>query len=64
MAPHPPPTPLPGDPRGPADPWHRRYWGYYNRPYGGCGCLYAIFLVLLVYFIMSWAFRWPWFWAW
>ncbi len=24
---------------GPPDPWYGRYWGYYNRPYSGCGCL-------------------------
>jgi hypothetical protein len=28
-----------GQPGGPPpDPWHRRLWGRYNQPYGGCGC--------------------------
>lgn len=32
-------TPPPEEqvPAGPGG--YRRYWGYYNRPYGGCGCL-------------------------
>ena len=37
----------------PPDPWHRRYWGYYNRPYGGCGCLYTVLVVLLLWWLLS-----------
>jgi hypothetical protein len=40
-------------PRRPV-PWYRRYWGYYNRPYTGCGCLYTVFLILVAWFILSW----------
>ncbi len=31
----------------PRDPWYRRYYTSYNRPYGGCAFLY-LFLVLLL----------------
>ncbi len=37
----------------PGGPWYRRRWAYANRPYGGCGCLYTIVLVLLVWFVLS-----------
>ncbi len=35
-------------PRGPypaGTPGYRRYWGYYNRPRGGCGCLYTLLIM-------------------
>ncbi|HRW05470.1 MAG TPA: hypothetical protein P5121_10265 [Caldilineaceae bacterium] len=35
------------------DPWHRRYWGYSNRPYSGCGCLYLILIFLLIWWVVS-----------
>lgn len=52
---------------GPNDPidqraWHRRYWDTYNRPYPGCGCLWAIVVVLFIWWILSWAFGWGWGW--
>ena len=40
-------------PGGRAYPPYRRYWTSYNRPYGGCGCLYTLFLVLLLWWIVS-----------
>ena len=51
----PDPDPYDAEPYDPApvyDPWYRRYWGYYNRPYTGCGCLYTVllFLILLILF--------------
>jgi len=33
----------------PARAWYGRYWGYYNRPRTGCGCLYT----LLLYWLLS-----------
>jgi hypothetical protein len=36
----------------PRDPYYRRYWTRYNRPYSGCGCLYTL-LCSLVYWLMS-----------
>jgi hypothetical protein len=46
-----PPDPVPpGDPYGPG---YRRYWGYYNRPFGGCGCLYSLLVLLLVLWLLS-----------
>lgn len=35
------------------DPWHRRYWRYYNRPRSGCGCLYVLVVFLLLWFLCS-----------
>lgn len=43
----------PQDPVPPPAPWYRRYWGYYNRPYTGCGCLYTLLIVVLLWFILS-----------
>lgn len=40
----------------PGDPWHRRYWVAYNRPYAGCGCLWTILLILLVWWVLSFLF--------
>lgn len=37
----------------PGDPWYRRYWGYYNRPNPGCGCLYTLLMFLLIYWVLS-----------
>lgn len=38
----------------PRDPWHARYRRTYDRPFTGCGCLYAILIVLLIWWIVSW----------
>lgn len=40
-------------PGGPPDPWHRRYWGYWDRPYGGCGCLWAIIVIIIIWWIIA-----------
>ncbi len=59
----------PNDPVDPVDPvvdpvtpprrvFYRRYWDTYNRPYSGCGCLWAIFIILLIWWILSWGFGW------
>ncbi|MDP9378719.1 MAG: hypothetical protein M3Q29_00965 [Chloroflexota bacterium] len=37
-------------PRGPG---YRRYYGYYNRPFTGCGCLYSLLIFLLFYWLFS-----------
>ncbi len=48
-----------GPPGGPPlDPWHRRYWGYYNRPYTGCGCLWTIVVIVIIWWIIA-AFAYP-----
>ena len=39
--------------RPPRDPWHQRYWGYYNRPYGGCGCLYTLVMFVFLWWLLS-----------
>jgi hypothetical protein len=44
----------PNDPR--RDPAYRRYWGYSNRPFAGCGCLYALLLFVLVWWLLSFLF--------
>ena len=36
-----------------AGPWHRRYWGYYDRPRAGCGCLYTLLVVMLIWAVFS-----------
>ncbi len=41
----------------PRDPWHRRYWGYYNRPYSGFGCLWTFLLIILAWYVLSLFFR-------
>ena len=56
MAVDPDPDPYDADPYDPDpvyDPWYRRYWGYYNRPYGGCGCLYTVLLFLILLVLLS-----------
>lgn len=40
--------PPPNDPY----PWYRRYWGYYNRPYG-CGCLYTLLVLALLWWLLA-----------
>lgn len=40
----------------PPDPWHRRDYGYRNRPYTGCGCLSALALILVFWWLLSWLF--------
>jgi hypothetical protein len=37
----------------PPDPWHRRYWTYYNRPYPGCGCLWTILVIIIIWWIIA-----------
>ncbi len=37
----------------PRDPRYRRYWGYYNRPVSGCGCLYTLLLIVVVWWLVS-----------
>jgi hypothetical protein len=37
----------------PRDPWHRRSWGYANRPYAGCGCLYLIGMLVVAWLVLS-----------
>lgn len=37
----------------PGVPSYRRYWGYYNRPYSGCGCLWLLIMILLVWWLLS-----------
>ncbi|MCC6175063.1 MAG: hypothetical protein IT305_07150 [Chloroflexi bacterium] len=44
----------------PPDPWHRRYYGYTNRPFSGCGCLYLLILLVLIWLFFSWLFAVPW----
>ena len=41
------------DPVDPARPWYNSYWGYYNRPYRGCGCLYTVLIFALLWFLLS-----------
>lgn len=40
----------------PPGPRYRRYWEYYNRPLAGCGCLYSLFALVLIWFVLSWLF--------
>jgi hypothetical protein len=54
----------PIDPLPPRDRWYRRYWGTYNRPYRGCGCLYLLILFLATYFLLSLLFEALTFWYW
>jgi high-affinity Fe2+/Pb2+ permease len=42
--------PVGGPPPG---PWYRRYWGYSNRPYTGCGCLWLILVIIIVWWIIA-----------
>lgn len=35
------------------DQFHRRYWNYTNRPYGGCGCLWLLLTAFLIYMLVS-----------
>jgi hypothetical protein len=38
---------------GPPDPWHRRYWGYSNRPFPGCGCLFVILVIIFFWWLVA-----------
>jgi hypothetical protein len=38
----------PGGPPGP-----RGYWGYWDRPYTGCGCIWAIFVIIIIWWIIA-----------
>lgn len=53
-------------PGGPGYPWYRRYWGYSNRPYGGCGCLWALLVFLLIWWLLAFLIPelaiWAWYW--
>jgi hypothetical protein len=42
-------------PPGPLPPWHQRYWGYYNRPYPGCGCFITVVVILFIWWIIAMA---------
>ncbi len=42
-----------GPPGPPLGPWHRRYWGYYNRPYSGCGCLWTILIIVIIWWLIA-----------
>ncbi|MBW3632430.1 MAG: hypothetical protein KY456_05300 [Chloroflexi bacterium] len=46
----------------PRDPWHRRYWGYYNRPFAGAGCLWTILMIILIWWVLSFFFEALFFW--
>ena len=35
------------------DRWYGRYWGYYNRPFAGAGCLATLILFLLIWFLLA-----------
>ncbi len=35
------------------DSWYQRSWAYSNRPYGGCGCFYALVIAFLIYIVLS-----------
>jgi hypothetical protein len=38
----------------PIYPWYRRYWGYANRPFAGCGCVGAVVLIIIIIIIIFW----------
>ncbi len=40
----------------PRDPYYRRYWARSNRPYTGCGCLYPLLMLILVWWLLSFFF--------
>jgi hypothetical protein len=46
------------------DPWHRRYWAYYDQPFPGCGCLWLIFICLIIWWIIAWVGGWGHYWGW
>ena len=35
------------------DPWYRRYWGAYNRPFPGCGCIVSLVILAAIWFVLS-----------
>jgi hypothetical protein len=45
------PTAVP--PKVLSDPHYRRFWRYYNRPYAGCGFLWTLLLLLLIWLVTS-----------
>jgi hypothetical protein len=49
-------------PPQPRDPWYRGYWTRYNRPYGGCGCLYSLLFFLAIWWLISLLYPPMWFW--
>ena len=51
-----PPSDVPPDAAHDERARYRRYWERYNRPYTGCGFLWAAVLVLLSYWLLSWLF--------
>lgn len=40
-------------PSATGSPWYRRYWGYAGRPYAGCGCLYLLIVVVLIWGLLA-----------
>jgi hypothetical protein len=40
-------------PPRPQDRWYNSYWTRYNRPYGGCGCLYGLLMLVLIFWLIS-----------
>ena len=44
-------APIPPGPRR-GVPFNR-YWGYARRPYSGCGCLYSLLMLIVIWFLLS-----------
>ena len=59
LPPDEPSHPAPGNPHlpPPGDPWYRRYWLASSRPFSGCGIVYLLLLVVIVVWLLS--FAWP-----
>ena len=38
----------------PISPWYRRYWGYANRPFAGCGCVGGVALAIIIIIVIFW----------
>ncbi|MBA2277718.1 MAG: hypothetical protein H0W06_08115 [Chloroflexia bacterium] len=34
-------------------PWHRRFWGFTDRPYGGFGCLFIVVMLVVLALVLS-----------
>lgn len=47
----------------PNRPYGWRNWGYYDRPRRGCGCLYALVVLLLLWLVLSLFIPWLAFWS-
>lgn len=43
----------PANPPGPVGRPGGNYWGYWDRPYSGCGCLWIIFIVIIVWWFIA-----------